>query len=63
MTVVNDVHSQLNATEVDTVVPVDSLESIGAALDLDRSERRPNELFQSDWYRWLRTTIELEAAA
>jgi FAD/FMN-containing dehydrogenase len=41
MTVVNDVHSQLNATEVDTVVPVDSLESIGAALELARSTRRP----------------------
>jgi FAD/FMN-containing dehydrogenase len=41
MTVVNDVHSQLNATEVDTVVPVDSLESIGTALDLARSTRRP----------------------
>ena len=29
---VNDVHSQLNETSVDEVVPVDSLESIGAAL-------------------------------
>jgi hypothetical protein len=45
MTVVNDVHSKLNATEVSTVVPVDSLESIGATLDLARSTRRPNELF------------------
>jgi hypothetical protein len=53
MTIVNDVHSQPNATEVDTVVPVGSLESIGAAL----------ELFQGDWYRWPRSTIELEAAA
>jgi FAD/FMN-containing dehydrogenase len=40
-TVVNDVHSRLNATEVDAVVPVDSLESIGTALDLARSTRRP----------------------
>ena len=41
MSVVNDVHSRLNETEVDAVVPVDSLESIGAALDLARSTRRP----------------------
>jgi FAD/FMN-containing dehydrogenase len=40
-TLVNDVHSRLNETEVDAVVPVDSLESIGAALDLARSARRP----------------------
>jgi FAD/FMN-containing dehydrogenase len=26
-------------------------------------EHDPGELFQSDWYRWLRSTIELEAAA
>jgi FAD/FMN-containing dehydrogenase len=26
-------------------------------------ERDPDELFQSDWYRWLRATLELEAAA
>jgi hypothetical protein len=26
-------------------------------------EHDPAELFQSDWYRWLRSTIELEAAA
>ncbi len=38
--VVNDVHSRLNATEVDTVAPVDSLESIGAALDRARSSGR-----------------------
>ena len=41
MTVVNDVHSNPNATEVSTVVPVDSLESIGATLELARSTRRP----------------------
>lgn len=41
MSVVNDVHSRLNETEVDAVVPVDSLESIGTALDLARSRRRP----------------------
>ena len=23
----------------------------------------PDELFQSDWYRWLRSTVQLEAAA
>src|SRR5262245_24800934 len=38
---VNDVHSKLNETLVDAVVPVDSLESIGTALDLARSARRP----------------------
>jgi hypothetical protein len=63
MTVVNDVRSRLNATEVATVVPVDYLESIGTAPDLARSTRRPDGLFKSDSYRWLRTTIELEAAA
>ena len=26
-------------------------------------ERDPSELFQSDWYRWLRATIALEEAA
>ena len=41
MTVVNDVRSPLNATEVATVVPVDYLESIGTALDLARSTGRP----------------------
>ncbi len=40
MSVVNDVHSRLNETEVDAVVPVDSLESIGTALDLARSAGR-----------------------
>ena len=40
MSVVNDVHSRLNETLVDVVVPVDSLESIGTALDLARSTRR-----------------------
>jgi FAD/FMN-containing dehydrogenase len=39
--VVDDVHSGLNATTVDEVVPVDSLESIGAALDRARSAGRP----------------------
>ena len=39
--VVNDVHSRLNETSVDAVVPVDSLESIGTALDLARSSGRP----------------------
>jgi FAD/FMN-containing dehydrogenase len=39
-TVVNDVHSRLNETEVDAVVPVDSLESIGTALDHASSSRR-----------------------
>ncbi len=38
---VNDVHSRLNETEVNAVVPVDSLESIGTALDFARSTRRP----------------------
>jgi FAD/FMN-containing dehydrogenase len=41
MTLVNDVHSRLNETEVDGVVPVDSLESIGAALASAHSARRP----------------------
>ena len=41
MSVVNDVHSRLNETEVNAVAPVDSLESIGATLDLARSSRRP----------------------
>ena len=41
MILVNDVHSRLNETEVDAVVPVDSLGSIGAALDSARSARRP----------------------
>ena len=41
MSVVNDVHSRLNETTVDAVVPVDSLESIGTALALARSTRRP----------------------
>jgi len=40
MTVVNDVHSRLNETTVDAVVPVDSLESIGAALDRARTTGR-----------------------
>lgn len=31
-------------------------------LDAKR-EHDPSELFQSDWYRWLRSAIELEAAA
>lgn len=26
-------------------------------------EHDPEDLFQSDWYRWLRFTIQLEAAA
>ena len=38
---VNDVHSRLNETLVDTVVPVDSLESIGTALASARSAGRP----------------------
>ena len=41
MSVVNDVHSRLNETTVDAVVPVGSLESIRAALALARSKRRP----------------------
>lgn len=41
MTVVNDVHSRLNETEVGVVVPVDSLESISAALDSALSSHRP----------------------
>jgi hypothetical protein len=82
---VNDVHSRLNETLVDSVVPVDPLEPIGTAIEFDRSvglpvaiaggrhslptflaaklEHDPGELFQSDWYDWLRSTIELEAAA
>ena len=40
-TVVNDVHSRLNESSVDAVIPVDSLESIGAALDFARSTGRP----------------------
>jgi FAD/FMN-containing dehydrogenase len=38
---VNDVHSRLNETLVDSVVPVDSLESIGTAIDRARSAGRP----------------------
>lgn len=41
MTRVNDVHSRLNDTTVDEVVPIDSLESIGTALDLARSSGLP----------------------
>ena len=41
MTVVNDVHSRLNATRVDGIVPVDSLESIQTALDGARRSGRP----------------------
>ena len=40
MSVVNDVHSRLNETTVDAVVPVDSLESIGTTLDRARSTGR-----------------------
>ncbi|MBM2822845.1 MAG: L-gulono-1,4-lactone dehydrogenase [Thermoleophilia bacterium] len=38
---VNDVHSRLNETAVDGIVPVDSLESIGTALARARSAGRP----------------------
>ena len=41
MTVVNDVHSRLNETTVEEVVPVDSPESIGAALERARAAGRP----------------------
>ena len=41
MSVVNDVHSRLNETTVDAVVPVDSLESLGTALAQARSMGRP----------------------
>ncbi|HEU5206606.1 MAG TPA: FAD-binding oxidoreductase [Gaiellaceae bacterium] len=41
MTVVNDVHSRLNETTVDAVVPVDSLDSIAAALASARTAGRP----------------------
>jgi FAD/FMN-containing dehydrogenase len=40
-TLVNDVHSRLNATTVDDVLPVDSLESIGRALGRARAARKP----------------------
>jgi FAD/FMN-containing dehydrogenase len=40
-TLVNDVHSRLNETAVDEVVPVDSLESIGAALARARRAGKP----------------------
>ncbi len=36
--VVNDIHSQLNATEVDRIVQADSLETIRAAIDAARGE-------------------------
>jgi len=39
--VVNDVHSRLNETAVAEVVPIDSLESIGAALARARAARKP----------------------
>lgn len=38
---VNDVHSQLNETAVDEIVPVGSLEEIGAALQRARAAGRP----------------------
>lgn len=38
---VNDVHSRLNETAVHDLVPVDSVESIGTALDVARSSGRP----------------------
>jgi FAD/FMN-containing dehydrogenase len=38
---VNDVHSRLNETLVHSVVPVDSLESIGTTIDFARSAGRP----------------------
>jgi hypothetical protein len=41
MSVVNDVHSSLNQTTVDEVVPVGSLESIGTALERARSSNLP----------------------
>jgi FAD/FMN-containing dehydrogenase len=39
--IVNDVHSRLNATAVDDVVPVDSLEAIQTALAQARDARKP----------------------
>jgi FAD/FMN-containing dehydrogenase len=39
--IVNDVHSRLNRTAVDAVVPVDSVESITATLERARSAGRP----------------------
>ena len=41
MTVVNDVHSRLNETTVEEVVPVDSPVSLGAALERARAAGRP----------------------
>jgi FAD/FMN-containing dehydrogenase len=40
-TVVNDVHSRLNETEVEAVVPIDAQGAIGTALDLARSSGQP----------------------
>jgi len=41
MNVVNDIHSRLNETTVDEIVPVDSLESIGSALARAHATGRP----------------------
>jgi FAD/FMN-containing dehydrogenase len=41
MTVLNDVHSRLNETEVDRVVAVASVEEVQAALEQARAARRP----------------------
>ena len=38
---VNDIHSQLNPTSVDRIVPVDSLEAIQAAIAVAQSEGKP----------------------
>ena len=38
---VNDIHSQLNPTTVDRIVPVDSLEAIQAAIAVAQDERKP----------------------
>ena len=38
---VNDIHSQLNATTVDRIVPVDTESALRAALSLARSEGKP----------------------
>ena len=37
---VNDIHSQLNPTSVDRIVPVDSLEAIQAAIAAAQDERK-----------------------
>ena len=66
-TVVNDVHSQLNATRVDAIVKPDTLDDIRTCIADARSAGKSvsiaggrhamggDDVFQSTWYRHYRT--------